>query len=117
MPLPLWPTSSGKRNVRIDRLLFYLRFVKTRSNAHRLVEEGHVRCNGARVVRPSHEVAVGDTLTLPAGKGACVARIIALPLRRGPSLEAQMCYRVLDPGPQTAIAPVESDQDKGTALP
>ena len=37
--------------MRIDKLLWYLRLAKTRSIAQRLVAEGHIRRNGARVDR------------------------------------------------------------------
>ena len=90
--------------MRIDRLLCFLRFVKTRSMAHRLIDEGHIRRNGQRVCRASQAVAAGDVLTIPLGESILVARICALPTRRGPPAEAQMCYLPLDPQAQTAIA-------------
>lgn len=90
--------------MRIDRLLCYLRFVKTRSMAHRLIDEGHVRRNGQRVCRASQPIAEGDVLTIPLGENVLVARICALPARRGPPAEAQLCYLPLDPQAQTAIA-------------
>jgi ribosome-associated heat shock protein Hsp15 len=83
--------------LRIDRLLCYLRFVKTRSQAHQLVDEGHIRCNGTRVARISHEVANGDVLTIPLGNEVRIAEVLTLPDRRGPPSEAQACYRLLDP--------------------
>lgn len=83
--------------MRIDRLLCHLRFVRTRSAAHRLVEEGHIRRNGERVTRGSRDIAVGDILTLPLGERVRLVEILALPERRGPPREAQACYRELDP--------------------
>ncbi|MXO91394.1 RNA-binding S4 domain-containing protein [Pontixanthobacter aquaemixtae] len=83
--------------MRIDRLLCYLRFVKTRSQAHQLVEAAHIRCNGIRVDRDSHAVAVGDVLVIPVGAEVRIVEILALPQRRGPAAEAQSCYRLLDP--------------------
>ncbi|MDZ4308460.1 RNA-binding S4 domain-containing protein [Allopontixanthobacter sp.] len=90
--------------MRIDRLLCYLRFVKTRGGAQRLIGEGHVRRNGQRVCRASQPVGQGDVLTLPLGSRVMVAQIRALPKRRGPPAEAQMCYLPLDPQDQSAIA-------------
>ena len=84
--------------MRIDRLLCQLRFVRTRSAAQRLVEEGHIRRNGERVLRPSRDVEVGDILTLPLGNRVRLIEVLALPERRGPPREAQDCYRELDPG-------------------
>ncbi|WP_374407201.1 RNA-binding S4 domain-containing protein [Pelagerythrobacter sp.] len=90
--------------MRIDRLLCQLRFFKTRSRAQALVEAGHVRKGGQRVVRASQPVGPGDVLTFPLGKGVRVIELLALPERRGPAAEARACYRVLDPGGQSAIA-------------
>ena len=83
--------------MRIDRLLCYLRFVKSRSQAHQLVDEAHIRCNGTRVARDSRAVSVGDVLTVPIGSGVRVIEILDIPERRGPPALAQSCYRVLDP--------------------
>lgn len=83
--------------MRIDRLLCHLRFVRTRSAAQRLVDEGHIRRNGERVTRGSRDIAVGDILTLPLGGTVRLIEILTLPERRGPPREAQACYRELDP--------------------
>lgn len=90
--------------MRIDKLLWQLRLVRTRGMAQALVGQGHIRRNGIRVLRASQDVAVGDTLTLPLPVGVRVIRISALPARRGPAVEALACYEALDPVRQTAIA-------------
>ena len=90
--------------MRIDRLLWQLRFVKTRGLAQKLVEAGHVRRNGQRVARASQPVSAGDVLTFPVGHWVRVIELLALPTRRGPAAEARACYRALDPGGQSAIA-------------
>ena len=82
--------------MRVDRLLCYLRFVRTRSAAHRLVDEGHLRLNGERIQRCARDVRVGDVLTLPLGDKVRLVEITVLPERRGPPREAQGCYRELD---------------------
>lgn len=94
--LQIWCVDGALR-VRIDRLLCYLRFVRTRSAAHRLVEEGHIRRNGERVTRCSRDIAEGDILTLPLGDRVRLIEIRTLPERRGPPREAEACYRDLDP--------------------
>ena len=63
-----------------------------------MVEEGHIRHNGERVVRSSRDILEGDVLTLPAGKRVRLIEVLVLPERRGPAREAQECYRELDPG-------------------
>ena len=86
--------------IRIDKLLWFLRWAKTRTLAQDLVGMGHIRRNGSRVERCSVAVGVGDVLVLPWGGqeagGVRVIEILSLPQRRGPSAEAQSHYRVLD---------------------
>ncbi|NMW32635.1 RNA-binding S4 domain-containing protein [Altererythrobacter sp. RZ02] len=90
--------------MRIDRLLCYLRFVRTRSQAQVLIESGHLRCTNIRVTRTSHTVAIGDVLTFPIGKTVRIVRILTLPDRRRSAAEARLCYDDLDPGAENAIA-------------
>ena len=82
--------------MRIDRLLWFLRFVKTRGSAQELVASGHIRLNGARVLRSARAVSVGDRLVFPMGEAVRSVEIIAMPSRRGPAGEAATCYRTLD---------------------
>ncbi len=79
-------------SLRIDKLLWHLRLSKSRSLAQTLIGEGHVRLNGNRVEKPSVEVKVGDTITMPRGQGALAIRLLSIPQRRGPAQEAQACY-------------------------
>lgn len=82
--------------MRIDKLLWFLRFAKTRAMAQDLVGAGHIRLNGRRIERLHQAIGTGDILVLPLPTGVCVIEILALPERRGPPSEAQTCYRVLD---------------------
>ena len=93
--------------MRIDKLLWYLRLVKTRGLAQALCEAGHIRLNGRRVARAHQKVAAGDRLTLPHGQGVRVIELLALPVRRGPAPEAQSCYLALD---GAADFPLAADQ-------
>ena len=88
-------------HMRIDLLLCRLRFVKSRSLAHRWVEEGHIRVNGARVTHDHHCVRAGDILTLPIGNTVKVIALDSLPDRRGPAAEARAHYRDLTHGEQS----------------
>lgn len=103
--------------IRIDRLLCYLRFVKTRSRAQELVAAGQIRCNGQRVIRTSQPVGIGDTITLPLGRCVRVVTIERLPARRGPPHEAQACYRDLDPNEKSGIAHPRSSITEGHSSP
>lgn len=82
--------------MRVDKLLWFLRFAKTRGNAQSLVATGHLRLNGRRIERIHQGVGIGDVLVVPLPQGVRVVELVALPGRRGPASEAQSCYRVLD---------------------
>jgi ribosome-associated heat shock protein Hsp15 len=96
-------------DIRIDKLLWLLRFAKSRSLAQNLLEPGHVRLNGHRVTRCAQLVAAGDVLVLPLGHKVRVIEVITIPLRRGPASEALACYRVLD---ETAPYPIAAAKTK-----
>jgi ribosome-associated heat shock protein Hsp15 len=81
--------------VRIDRFLFFIRLVKSRTLAQHVIEEGHVRIDGKRVEKPSDEVRVGSIVALPLHDRVCVLRVLNLPTRRGPAPEARTCYEEL----------------------
>lgn len=82
--------------MRIDKLLWFLRFAKTRPIAQAMAEAGHIRLNGRRIERAHQRVSTGDILVIPQGHGVRVIEVIVLPARRGPAPEAQSCYRTLD---------------------
>ncbi len=82
--------------MRIDKALFYLRLVKSRSAALTMVEAGYMRLNGRRVERKADLIGLGDVLTLPFGQKVRAIRILVMPKRRGPPKEAQACYQELD---------------------
>lgn len=90
--------------MRIDKLLWFLRFTRTRPLAQSLAEAGHIRLNGRRVERAAQKVEVGDVLVLPLPVGVRVVEITGLPVRRGSASEAQECYRALDAGGSNCIA-------------
>lgn len=90
--------------MRIDRLLWFLRFVRSRGLAQKWVAEGHIRRNGVRVTRLDQPILVGDVLTLPLARQVLVIEILSFPERRGPREEALSHYRALDAGGSFAIA-------------
>ena len=104
--------------IRIDKLLWFLRFVKTRGLAQSVIEQGHVRLNGQRVTRCAQGVAAGDRLVLPLEPTIRVIEILTVPTRRGPAFEAQACYRVLDEATAFPIgAPETEAATKGNPQP
>jgi len=109
--------------MRLDRLLFNLRFAKSRTLAQRWIAEGHIRRNGERVLRQDLAIAPGDVLTLPLRAGVLVVQVLTLPPRRGPAEEAREHYRPLDAGAPKVIgdpqptnpAPGEGPMPKGSS--
>jgi ribosome-associated heat shock protein Hsp15 len=103
--------------MRIDKLLWFLRFTRSRSRAQNWVADGHIRRSGARVERPGQAIAEGDVLTLPLARKVVVIEILSLPVRRGPAEEARACYRELDAGASIAIAGGKTDPREGHPPP
>ncbi len=90
--------------MRIDRFLFFIRLIKSRTLAQAVIATGHARIDGKRVEKPSEEVRVGSIIALPLHDRVRVLRVLALPLRRGPAAEARDCYEELgidEPRPAT----------------
>jgi ribosome-associated heat shock protein Hsp15 len=83
--------------MRIDKYLFFIRLVKTRGLAQKLIEAGHLRIDGQTIERAHAEVKVGNVLTFPLHDRVRVIKIEAIPTRRGPAPEAQACYEDLSP--------------------
>ena len=78
--------------MRIDRFLFFIRVVRSRTLAQALIETGHVRVDGKRVTKASDEVRAGSVVAFPLRGETRVLRVLALPGRRGPAAEARACY-------------------------
>ena len=83
-------------SLRIDKLLFFLRVAKSRTLAQRWAEGGYIRVNGRRVEKGSATVDAGDVITLPKGEAVLAIKLLAVPVRRGPPAEAQLCYQLLE---------------------
>jgi ribosome-associated heat shock protein Hsp15 len=78
--------------LRLDKWLWYARFVRTRSQATRLCNEGHVAVGAHDGAKPHHPVKIGDTIVvaLPQVRRNLVVR--GLGQRRGPPAEARLLY-------------------------
>jgi ribosome-associated heat shock protein Hsp15 len=81
--------------MRIDRFLFFIRLVKSRTLAQAVIDEGRVRIDGKRVEKASDEVRVGSVVALPLNDRVRILRVVELPVRRGPAQEARGCYEEL----------------------
>ncbi len=90
--------SAGKDDpacLRIDRLLVYLRFARTRSAARAMIEGRSLRLNRKHVLRVSEMVCTGDVLTLMVGNEIRVIEVLCLPDRRAAPAHAKTFYRDL----------------------
>lgn len=81
--------------LRIDKLLWFLRFARNRTMAKKLAIKGHVRLNGRRIDKAHSPVRAGDILTIPLTREVQVIRISRLPLRRAGPANAISCYEIL----------------------
>lgn len=106
--------------LRLDKWLWFARFVKSRSLATRLVIDGRMRVNGAPTQKAHYAVKAGDVLTFPLGRHIRVIKVLVLGVRRGPAAEAQSLYEDLDPPRPTATAaspPQFEDREPGAGRP
>ena len=94
------PAPAPRETIRLDKWLWQARFFKTRGLATRAVQEGVVRLNAVRVIKPAQLIGAGDTLTFAQADCIRVVRCLAAGLRRGPTQEAQTLYEDLAP-PET----------------
>lgn len=85
--------------MRIDKWLFFARFLKTRGQAAALVEAGEVRLNGKVVDKTAQAVKPGDELVFPAGRRRRRVAVLGLATRRGPAAEARTLFWELEPPP------------------
>jgi ribosome-associated heat shock protein Hsp15 len=96
---------------RIDRWLWFARFVKTRALAQRLVVEGKVRVNRVRTTRPSQTVTPGDVVSFINRDHVKVVRVQAIGTRRGPAPEARLLYCDMNPAPDALSTGVNHPHD------
>ncbi len=89
---------------RLDKWLWFARFARTRSLAARLVEDGKVRVNREKILKPAQNVRAGDVITAAIGGRVRVMRITAPGARRGPAEEARALYEDLTPPAEPATS-------------
>ena len=90
-------TGAGAGGLRLDKWLYFARFVKTRALAAELAARKRIRVNAQVVAKPHYRVRPGDVLTFPQGRAIRVVRVVALGGRRGPAGEARGLYEDLAP--------------------
>lgn len=80
---------------RVDRWLFGVRLIKSRSLATQAVSGGKVHVNGQRV-KPAHSLRPGDRVSFVRGAVEFECAVVEIPARRGPAAEALRCYQETD---------------------
>ena len=101
-------TGASGATLRLDKWLWYARFIKTRSQATAFCRSGRIRVNRDPVRKSNHAIRPGDVLTFELGPRIRVIRVVALGVRRGPAPEAQTLYEDLSP-PVPARADLPAD--------
>jgi ribosome-associated heat shock protein Hsp15 len=86
-------TASGTQ--RLDKWLWFARFVKTRTLAADLVSAGKVRLNRVRAEKPAQTLRPGDVLTIVLNRRVHLVRVVGIAERRGPSAAARALYEEL----------------------
>ena len=77
--------------LRIDKWLWVTRFYKTRSLAAKAVSGGLVHLNEQRV-KPARALKEGDLLSVGSQPDIREIRVLGMPRRRGPAVEAVTFY-------------------------
>ena len=84
--------NENKNSIRLDQYLFFVRFFKSRNLASKFVLNGKLRIEGTIVKKPHKSVCINDVLTIEKNDQIKIIKILKLPIRRGPFLEAKDCY-------------------------
>ncbi len=104
---------------RLDKWLWFVRVVKTRTLAAKLVADGGVRLNRQRIEKPSATVRPGDVLTIAVHDRVRILKVVAPGVRRGPPAEAQLLYEDLTPPPDPVVPkdPGVAPREEGAGRP
>ena len=116
MSSELSDADSAPGSQRLDKWLWFARFVKTRTLAATMIAGGKVRVNRERVIKPAQIVRVGDVLTIVITRQVQLVRVKAFAERRGPSAAARLLYEELTVEGD-AIKPQSPASPDGTVRP
>jgi ribosome-associated heat shock protein Hsp15 len=108
---------SANLGIRLDKWLWYARFLKSRTSASKLCLTGRIRINSQRTIKAHSLIRVGDVLTFPQGTTIRVVQILELGQRRGPASEAQNLYKELTSPPTEARTGAKLPEKRGRARP
>lgn len=109
--------ATGGTGQRLDKWLWFVRVIKTRTQAAGLVTDGKVRVNRIRVEKPSQTVRPGDVVTVSVRGHVRVLRMVAAGERRGPPAEARTLFEDLTPPPLPRDAGLVATAQSGMRSP
>jgi ribosome-associated heat shock protein Hsp15 len=97
--------------------LWHARVVRTRTDAARLADSGHVRVNGARIDAASRPVRPGDVITIALDRSVRVLKVKGFADRRGASEAARVLYDDLSPAPLPPQPAPNGQRELGSGRP
>lgn len=100
---------------RLDKWLWYARVTKTRTLAATLVQNGKVRVNRERTIKPRQPVKPEDVITIAVHGRVRVLRVLAPGERRGPAKEAVELYEEISVTPPRGQGASDLREDGGAA--
>ena len=100
---------------RIDKWLWHVRVVRTRTAAAALVNGGNVRLNGERVAAASQAVRSGDVVTVALDRAVRMLKVTGFAARRGDADAARLlCEDLSEP---RSSEPAAASRDPGSGRP
>jgi ribosome-associated heat shock protein Hsp15 len=108
----------GGEKQRVDKWLFFVRLVKSRSMAAKLAGAGHVKINDRASDGGDNAVRIGDIVSVKLERHHVIYKVAKLGDRRGPAAEAQLLYEDLTPKPATSQTPTpDAKREPGSGRP
>lgn len=107
---------------RLDKWLWFVRVVKSRTQAATLVTDGAVRVNTTKIDRPAHLVRPGDMLTIAVHGRVRILEVVLPGEKRGGAPEAALLFKDHSPPPPSRAPEEHPDaglgvRDAGTGRP
>ena len=87
----------GKKTLRLDLYLYYIRIFKSRSLATKFISSNRLRISGKVTQKPHKLISAGDVLTMTINDNIKIIKVLDVPSRRGPYSEALRFYQDLTP--------------------
>ena len=103
-------------STRVDRWLWSVRLVKTRTDAAEACRGGHVRVNG-RPAKPATMVSPGDEVRAGVGQTTRVVEVVRVIQKRVGAADAVTCFLDRTPKPAAAETIAVAARDRGAGRP